>query len=200
MVEPRLTAKHSGQWINSLEHHVPEETWHKAIADIGAPELLAALSGVRALADAGVRVPETLSRVQQRLEAVFEDAIFHGHCSTNPAAAIRRKMRETIPAKKKGQFASLPYREIPQFMTLLHGAPGIAARSVEFALHTASRTSEVLFAEWPEFDLEAGVWVIPGQKMKAGEPHTVYLSARAIAIAPRVRIVVASIDQPRGRR
>ena len=63
-------------------------------------------------------------------------------------------MRETIPAKKKGQFASLAYREIPQFMTLLRGAPGIAARSLEFALHTASRTSEVLFAEWPEFDLE----------------------------------------------
>jgi len=31
---------------------------------------------------------------------VFEDAIFHGRCLTNPAHAIRRKMRETMPAKR----------------------------------------------------------------------------------------------------
>lgn len=91
-------------------------------------------------------MPETLSRVRQRLDAVFEDAIFHGHCSTNPAAAIRRKMRETMPAKKSAQFAALPYREIPEFMASLRDAPGIAARSLDFALHTASRTSEVLLS------------------------------------------------------
>lgn len=182
VIEPRLTAKHAAQWIASLEHHVPEETWHKPIADIGAPELLAALSGVRALADAAVRVPETLSRVRQRLDAVFEDAIFHGRCNTNPAAAIRRKMRETMPAKQAGQFAALPYRELPEFMARLTAAQGIAARCLEFALHTAARTSEALLAEWVEFDLGAGVWVIPGERMKAGEAHTVYLSERAVQI------------------
>ena len=182
VIEPRLTSKHAAQWINSLEHHVPAETWHKSIADIGAPELLAALSGVRALADAGTRVPETLSRVRQRLDAVFEDAVFHGRCTSNPAAAIRRKMRETLPSKKAGQFAALPYREMPEFMARLRNAEGLAARSLEFALHTASRTSEVLFAEWSEFDLDAAAWTIPGERMKAGEPHTVYLSPRAVEI------------------
>lgn len=182
VIEPRLTDKHSAQWLASLEHHVPPETWHKPIAEIAAPELLAALSGVRALADSKSRVPETLSRVRQRLDAVFEDAIFHGRCATNPAAAIRRKMRETMPAKQKGQFAALPYRELPDFMALLREAPGIAARSLDFALHTASRTSEVLLAEWSEFDLDGAVWTIPAGRMKAGEEHTVYLSPRAIEI------------------
>jgi integrase len=182
VIEPRLTEKHSAQWIASLEHHVPPETWHKPIAEIAAPELLAALSGVRALADSASRVPETLSRVRQRLDAVFEDAIFHGRCLTNPAAAIRRKMRETMPAKQKGQFAALPYRELPDFMVLLRDAQGIAARSLDFALHTASRTSEVLLAEWSEFDLDTAVWTIPADRMKAGEEHTVYLSPRALEI------------------
>jgi integrase len=182
VVEPRLTTKHSAQWIASLEHHVPAETWHKPIAEVTAPELLAALSGVRALADSATRVPETLSRVRQRLDAVFEDAIFHGRCTSNPAAAIRRKMRETIPSKKPGEHLALPYRELPRFMALLRDAQGIAARSLDFALHTASRTSEVLLAEWSEFNLEEAVWVIPAERMKAKEAHTVYLSPRALEI------------------
>lgn len=62
-------------------------------------------------------------------------------------------MRETMPGKKSGEFAALPHRELPQFMALLSDAAGIAARSLDFALHTASRTGEVLLAEWSEFDL-----------------------------------------------
>jgi hypothetical protein len=47
------------------------------------------------VAGAEVRVPEMPQRVRQRLDAVFEDAIFHGLCSANPAAAIKWKMAET---------------------------------------------------------------------------------------------------------
>ena len=91
-------------------------------------------------------------------------------------------MRETLPAKKAGEFAALPYRELPAFMAELRAAEGTAVRCLEFAALTASRTNEVLFAAWSEFDLEAGVWMIPGDRMKAGEPHTVYLSARAVEV------------------
>lgn len=181
-IEPRLTDKHAAQWISSLENHVPAELWHAPISSIEAPALLAALSKVRSLEIEGERVPETLRRVRQRLDSVFEDAIFHGHCMTNPAAAIRRKMRETLPAKKAGEFAALPYREVPSFMLRLRSAEGIAARCLEFAVHTAARTNEVLLAEWCEIDLDAGLWVIPGPKMKAKEEHVVHLSPRAVDI------------------
>src|SRR5581483_7387349 len=59
---------------------------------------------------------------------------------------------------------------------------GIAARCLEFAVLSAARTNEAIGAEWPEFDLNASVWVAPAARMKAGEPHTVYLSARALEI------------------
>ena len=88
VVEPRLTTKHAAQWIVSLELHVPAEVWHKPIAAITAPELLEALSSVRSVEVRGRRVPETLRRICQRLDTIFEDAIFHGQCTTNPAAAI----------------------------------------------------------------------------------------------------------------
>ena len=195
-VEPRLTAKHGAQWISSLENHVPACVWHAPIADVTAPMLLEALSGVRALDDKSEYVPETLQRVRQRLDAVFEDAIFHGRCLTNPAAAIKRKMQETMPKKKAGKFAALPYREVPAFMAKLRNEQGIAPRCLEFALLTASRTSEVLFAAWSEFDLGAALWTIAAERMKAGESHTVYLSQQAIDVVEKQRGLDASIVFP----
>jgi hypothetical protein len=104
-IEPTRTVKHAAQWIASLEHHMPAELWHSPIDSITPPALLEALSGVRSLADDAVKVPETLQRVRQRLDAVFEDAMFHGRCSSNAAAAIKRKMQE---ATGKRRTASAP--------------------------------------------------------------------------------------------
>ena len=196
VVEPVRTDKHAAQWIASLEHHVPTEIWHAPIDSITPPALLAALSGVRALADSEARVPETLQRVRQRLDAVFEDAIFHGLCSSNPAAAIRRKMAEGSEKRKRGEFAALPYREAPAFMAQLREQEGIAARCLELAVLTAARTGEVLGATWPEFDLEAGVWSVPGERMKGGEDHTVHLSPRALEVVKGQQGLHASLVFP----
>lgn len=181
-VEPRLTVKHSAQWIASLENHVPTELWHAPIANVTAPQVLAALSKVRAIDAENKRVPETLKRIRQRLDAIFEDAIFHGHCTTNPAAAVRRKMRETLPAKKAGQFKALAFKDAPAFLRRVREAQGTAARCLEFAVLTTSRTNPAILAEWAEFDLEAGLWQVPAEKMKAKEDHTVALSPGALAV------------------
>ena len=52
-------------------------------------------------------------------------------------------------------------------MARLRGQEGVAARALEFAVLTAARTSEVLGAVWPEFDLEAATWLVPAERMKA---------------------------------
>jgi integrase len=186
VIEPTKTDKHSAQWISSLENHVPASIWHKPIDAIEPPELLQAMREIRpherARRHDGDSVPETVQRIRQRLEAVFEDAIFHKRCTMNPAAAIKRKMREEQPARDRGRFAALPYREAPALMAELRRQEGIAARCLEFAVLTTARTSEALLAEWSEFDLAAGLWSVPAAKMKAKEPHVVYLSPRVLAI------------------
>jgi integrase len=186
VIEPTKTDKHAAQWIASLENHIPSAIWHKPIATVTAPELLAALLAVepheRARNVTTERPQETVRRVRQRLDAVFEDAIFHERCTANPAAAIKRKMREASPRDKAGEFAALPYREAPALMRRLHAADGTGARCLELALLTAARTNEVLSAEWCEFDLDAGLWVVPAAKMKAKEEHTVYLSQAAVEL------------------
>lgn len=83
VIERTRTAKHSAQWISSLENHMPASVWHKPISDITPPELLDALENAtnheraRRTGDLG----ETLRRIRQRLDSVWEDAIFYGRAT-----------------------------------------------------------------------------------------------------------------------
>jgi len=181
VIEPQRSGKHAAQWIASLEQGVPATLWHKPIDHVQAPELLDALAALQ------LRVAETAARVRQRLEVVFDDAIFHGLCVNNPARTVKRKLAERPKGRTKGNFAALPYEEVPAFVKTLRLQAGTAARCLEFALLCAARTGEVLGATWDEVDTESGVWRIPGERMKGGEAHTVFLSPRAIEIAEAMR-------------
>ena len=41
---------------------------------------------------------------------------------------------------------------------------------------------EVTGARWEEFDMEAGTWVIPAERMKGREEHRVFLSRQAVTL------------------
>lgn len=187
VIEPNRTAKHSLQWIASLENHVPAALWHRPLDEITAPELLDALLGVTPHERArnltsGDKVRETVRRIRQRLDAVYEDAMFRERATHNPAAAVRRKMRETEGRQARRQWAALPYGEAPALVQRLREVEGVAARALEFAILTTARTGEVLGAEWSEFDLPAALWIVPAARMKAREPHAVFLPARAVEL------------------
>jgi integrase len=187
VIEPTRTSKHSAQWIASLENHMPEHLWHAPVDSIEPPALLTALQAIKPHERArnltsGDKLPETLQRIRQRLDAVFEDAIFHRRCISNPAAAIRRKMAEAQDKRQRGEFRALPYREAPAFMLQLREAEGTAARCLELAMLTAARTTEALCATWAEFDLDAASWVVPAERMKGGEAHAVHLTPRAVEV------------------
>jgi integrase len=59
-------------------------------------------------------------------------------------------------------------------------------RPYKLALHllaiTMVRKSELIEAEWSEFDFDAGIWRIPAERMKKDREHWVYLSTQAIAM------------------
>ena len=184
VVERTRTNKHAAQWISSLEHHVPPTLWHARIEALTPRMLLEALVNAQPhdRARRAGDLSETLRRVRQRLDAVFEDAAFFGRCKSNPAAAIKRKLHESRPQGEKGSFRALPYQQAPEFMRRLRAMPGTAARCLEFVLLTAARTDEAIGATWGEFDLAREQWLVPGERMKAGEDHLVPLAPRAAAV------------------
>ena len=69
---------------------------------------------------------------------------------------------------------------------------GVAARALEFLILTAARSGEVLGARWDEIDLDAKLWTVPRERMKAGLEHRVPLSRRAVAILSELEATRAS--------
>ena len=71
---------------------------------------------------------------------------------------------------------------MPAFMASLGSRDAAAARALEFTILTAARTGEMLGANPGEFDLDAGIWAVPAERMKIAKVHRVPLSARAVDI------------------
>ena len=102
----------------------------------------------------------------------------------NPASLeiIRHLLPKRSSVKRVTHYAALPYREIPSFMSELRQQKGVAARALEFAILTATRSIETLGAQWSELDLEQKIWTIPAERMKARKGHVVPLPDHVIEI------------------
>ena len=61
-------------------------------------------------------------------------------------------------------------------MARLRENTSIAAKALTLVILTAARTGEVLKAPFTEFDLKAGVWTVPANRMKAGKEHKIPLT------------------------
>jgi integrase len=89
----------------------------------------------------------------------------------NPAR-WRGHLDQLLPKRHRlarGHHAAMPYAEVPAFITGLRQRKSIAALALEFAILTAARSGEVLGARWEDFDLDAGAWTVPANRMKAGK-------------------------------
>jgi integrase len=124
--------------------------------------------------------------VRGRIEKVLDWAKVQGFRVGDNPAAWRGHLSEALPKPSKvateGHHAALPWAEINAFMAALKAMPGTAARALELIILCATRTSEALNAKWSEFDLDAGLWVIPKERMKGFREHRVPLSAAALAV------------------
>jgi integrase len=96
--------------------------------------------------------------------------------------------------RKVEHHAALPIDDMPEFLAALRDRPGMAARSLEFAILTSARTGEVLGARWGELDLDAKVWAVPAGRMKAAREHRVPLSEAALAVLETVRPLALTRD------
>jgi integrase len=130
--------------------------------------------------------PETASRVRQRIEAILGWATVHGYRQGENPARWGGFLDNLLPKKSKVapvvHHSALPYQEIAGFMADLRLRDGVAARALQFAILTAARSGEVLGARWSEINLAERLWIVPGERMKAGREHRVPLSDAALAI------------------
>lgn len=91
-------------------------------------------------------------------------------------------LRNTIKTPKTQHIAHLAAKEIPAFVQAIEAvqAEHVTKAAVKLLWLTMVRTVELREAEWGEFDLEAGLWTVPPERMKMREIHLVPLPAQAI--------------------
>ncbi|MBX9459497.1 MAG: integrase arm-type DNA-binding domain-containing protein [Rhizobium sp.] len=170
-------AKHGQQWINTLTTYAFPVVGDIRVDRIDTPDVLRVLSPI------WIKKPETARRVRQRIGAVMDWAKAAGHRSgDNPVEGVTRGLPKQ--PSKDGHHEALPYVEVPKFLAGIRTSNSgeIAKLSFEFLILTATRTSETLQAAWDEVDLDQELWTIPEERMKAGRPHRVPLSARCMEI------------------
>jgi integrase len=172
--------KHAWQWTATLEAHVYPVIGDVAVSAVTTGHI------TRLLKPIWTTKAETAARVRGRVETVLDYAKVHGWRTGENPARWKGHLENVLPARAKvskvEHHAALPWREVGAFMAELEKQDGAAALALRFTILTAARTGEVIGATWGEIDLQAAVWTIPADRMKAGEEHKVPLSDAALAV------------------
>lgn len=178
-------AKHTDQWENTIESYVNPIIGPLPVSEVDTALVMKVLTQRDASgAQFWQSKNETAMRVRGRVEAILGWATTSGfRFGDNPArwkGHLNNLLATISRAERTKHRPSLPWERIGEFITALKQTEGIAARAVEFAILTATRSGEIRGARWSEIDLNKKVWTIPANRMKAKQEHEVPLSSAAI--------------------
>lgn len=169
--------KHAQQWENTLRQYAYPAIGQKKAGEITTEDVLAILRPI------WETKPETARRVRNRIELILNAAKALGLRQGENVAAWRGHLELLLAKQRKaarGHHAALPWARIPDFWNIITTHKDLSAAAVRLTLLTALRTSEVMGAQWSEIDFKSKMWIVPGERMKAGKPHRVPLSPTAI--------------------
>lgn len=169
--------------IRALENHVFPAIGSRPITTVQPVDVLELLRKIEAKG-----ATDMLKRVRARIGEIYIHAIANGIAKSNPAEGLNKAVTphqgEHRPALRAG--------ELREFFIRLDAVR--ISRPIKLAIQllvlTFVRPGELRCAQWPEFDLEAGVWTVPAERdrargltgMKMREEHVVPLSRQAVAV------------------
>ncbi|MDR3792999.1 MAG: tyrosine-type recombinase/integrase [Terracidiphilus sp.] len=161
----------------------------RPIAEIEAPELVAM---TKAIEQRGAR--DIAKRALETTGQVFRYAIAHGHARRNPASEIRPS--DILKSTRKVNYARVDAKELPSLLKAIEVYRGthVTRLAIKLIALTFVRTSELIGAKWAEFDMEAGRWDIPAERMKMRTPHIVPLATQAIEVLEMLRLLTGESE------
>jgi integrase len=190
--------KHAAQWTATLASYA-----HPAFGGLPVQSIDTGLV-LKALEPIWSTKTETATRVRGRIESVLDWATARGYRRGENPARWRGHLDNLLPKRSKvaavEHHAALRYAEVGAFMSALRDQPGVGAKALELVILTAARTGEAIGAQWSEIDLDAAVWTVPGERMKAGREHRVPLSKPAVAILRKMQGASKEFVFPGGKR
>ncbi len=130
---------------------------------------------------------ELAKRIIQMSVHIFRYAIVTGRADKN----IAEDLKGMVKSEPKSHFAAIEAKELPEFISDLRNHKARLNHqtylAVNFMMLTFVRTSEMIKAEWNEFDFANRVWLIPARRMKMNKDHIVPLSRQVIAMLEELR-------------
>lgn len=148
---------------------------HKSIATVTRSDIAKEIEAL--VADGKI---ETANRCLRLINSVFTYAQVKEYVKENPCFTID----SIIPSREVQNMPSLAIDEMPEFWATINKMQ--MSNQTRYALmlfnYLAVRPSELVRAEWGEFDLEAGTWLIPAHRMKMKKEHLVPLPKQPLDI------------------
>ena len=179
------SAKHASQWPATLGKYASPVFGNLPVDRIDTGLVMQVLEPMWA------KMPETANRLRGRLESVLDWAIARGYRQKPNPATWRGHLAKLLPSHRRVRrvvhHPAMPYMDVPGFMADLRQRSGTPARALEFLILTASRSAEVLGAQWQE--VEGQVWTVPPSRMKGNREHRVPLMPRCVAIIAEMRAI-----------
>ncbi|EKI0188636.1 tyrosine-type recombinase/integrase [Salmonella enterica] len=170
-----VTSDYANDIWRSLEKDVFPAIGETPVQQIKARTLVEALEPIKARG-----ALETVRRLVQRINEIMIYAVNTGLIDTNAASGIGMAFEKP----KKQNMPTLRPEELPKLMrSLIMSNLSVSTRClIEWQLLTLVRPSEASGARWVEIDLDAKLWTIPAERMKAKREHIVPLSPQALDI------------------
>ncbi len=169
-------AKHRWQWADTIGK-VNKRLGKIIVAEIDTAILVKFLDPI------WEKTPETASRMRGRIESVLDWAKARAFRQGENPARWKGHLEHLLKAlPKQKHLEAMPFAQLPAFIQRLRECKPMTARALELCILTATRTSELLGAQWSEIDLEAETWTVPAMRTKTHCEHRVPLSARAMEL------------------
>jgi integrase len=161
--------------LNMMERVVFPKLGALPIRQITPPMILDVLK--TAAAKNGISV---MAEAKRTLFGIFEFAHETFRVDSNPV----HRWRDALPKNKTQHKAPLSKADIGQLLRDLDTHGGSYQIQAAFLLMwlTLARPSEVVEAQWSEFDLDLAIWRIPAERMKKRREHVVPLPRQALSL------------------
>ncbi|CDG55188.1 MULTISPECIES: tyrosine-type recombinase/integrase [Halomonadaceae] len=171
-------AKHARQWVSTLKTYVRPVIGNLPVEEVTTQDILKILTPIWTVKN------ETAKRVQGRIENILDFAAAHEYRDqVNPArwrGHLDKLLAKPSRVQKVNHHPAMPYDQVATFIGSVQLYKSMSSKALLFLILTATRTSEVLNAEWKEIDIGKATWQIPAERMKANREHRVPLSKQAI--------------------
>lgn len=173
--------RHAEYVMRRLEADVFPKIGSKPIADVTAHDLVRAARVIeeRGATDIARRAWQTCGQVFE-YAATLESADGKPLLTRNPSKDVRPGA--ALKPRKKEHFSRVETKELPELLRKIEAYHGAVFTRMALKLITLTfvRTSELIAAHWDEFDLDAGEWRIPKERMKMKMLHIVPLATQAV--------------------